>query len=72
MSDGTDEEEATMKSRAKTNTRNRQRSTARDLTTRQATGVRGGLMPAVNQLAAVPAVQMCDGSVRKLAVAQKV
>jgi hypothetical protein len=61
-----------MKTRAKTNTRSREHSKAKDLTTRQATGVRGGLLPAVNQLAAVPAVQMGDGSVRKLTAAQKV
>jgi hypothetical protein len=31
--------------------------------------VRVGLLPAANQLAKVPAVQMCDGPVRTVAVA---
>jgi hypothetical protein len=31
----------------------------KDLTTRRATGIKGGLLPAVNQVTSVPAVQMC-------------
>src|SRR5262249_47468312 len=57
----------------KTNDRRRKRSAPRDLSAAKAAGVKGGLLPAVNQLTAVPAVQMGDGSVRNLAatVAEK-
>jgi hypothetical protein len=61
-----------MKTKGKDNNRRRQRSTAKDLGTRQAAGVKGGLLlPAVNQFTGVPAVQLADGSVRKAAIAEK-
>lgn len=43
--------------------RNRKRTAPRDLSAKAA-GVKGGLLPAVRQAAAVPPVQMADGSVR--------
>jgi hypothetical protein len=54
-----------MKSR-KTNDRDRKRTTPRDLSGTKSAGVKGGLLPAVKQAPAVPAVQMADGSVRFL------
>ena len=54
-----------MKSR-KTNDRNRKRTAPRDLSATKGAGVKGGLLPAVKQGPALPAVQMADGSVRFL------
>jgi hypothetical protein len=51
--------------RRKTSDRNRTRTAPRDLSAKAA-GVKGGLLPAVRQATAVPAVQMADGSVRFL------
>jgi len=54
-----------MKSR-KTSDRSRKRTAPRDLSATKGAGAKGGLLPAVKQVAALPAVQMADGSVRFL------